>query len=100
MPKTLLSGSIKYPCQHLPGIANFGKATSPPLLRINSEVVSKSSTMIEQVNALVPYPDGGVFAGRFNNPPVYSICFDAVIFYGHILFFYKVPSEDVFIKFQ
>ena len=69
IPNVFPSVSMKYPCQHTPGIANFGMAICPPALRTFAVVASKFATSIEHTNAFVPCWGGGVFAGRFSNPP-------------------------------
>ena len=52
MPNVFPSVSMKYPCQHTPGTANFGKAICPPALRIFAAVASKFATSIEQTEGV------------------------------------------------
>ncbi len=68
-PNILPSGSMKYPCQHFPGIANLGIATWPPSAAIREAVRSKSATSMEHVNAFVPIAPGGAEEGRFKIAP-------------------------------
>ena len=70
IPNTFPSKSKKYPCQHVPGTANFPSATIPPPFRILSAVSSKFSTSIEHTNAFVPLRSGGLGAGLFSSPPL------------------------------
>jgi len=60
-------GIGKYPCQQVPGTANFGIATWPPFFKIAPAVTSNSVTFIEHTYAFVPLCGGGGGAGRFSN---------------------------------